>query len=422
MTTRMPRQTHGRVTRSAAERPSEPKARIAKLVLAAGVLSLPLVAGCGEQPDSRAYIERLGDDTTAVEAFTRVDDRLEGTLVVRVPVTQVANYTALLNPDGSVRRLETSWMTPATNPDGPPTRYQIVEIEGDSAVISLGESLEGLETEHLEVPARTLPALGRVQLSAAMLELAVAQARASGEPVFEFTILRPGSRQGLSPNAITERGGDSVSIDFFGNPMIAATDADGRIIGITGRETTLQVEVERADVGRIDLEALAADYAERDARGEGFGQPSPRGAVEATLGEATIAVDYGRPSKRGRQIFGGLVPWERVWRTGANAATHLSTDRDLMVGGHALPAGTYTLWTTFTPEQGELIVSSLTQVWGTQYDAAADVMRVPMEREARPEPVETFTIELEPSEGGGGVLALSWDTSRFTVPIEVARR
>jgi hypothetical protein len=392
---------------------------------AAGLLSLFTLVACGEEgapSDTRAYVELLGRDTTAVEVFTRGEDRIDGTLLNRSPVTQVVRYSALLNPDGSVRRLETEWTTPDANPEGPPARSQLIEIEGDSATIGAAEGPSQLETRRIEVPDRTLPVIGRVQLSAALFEQAARLARAAGGERFEFTLLRPSSRQPTAPNAITSRGGDSVSVDFFGNPMIAAVDANGRLLGITGRETTLKIEVQRADLGAIDIDAMAAEYAARDARGEGFGQASPRGSVEAIVEGAALTVDYGRPSVRGREIFGALVPWYQVWRTGANAATHFTSDRDLLIDGQTLPAGTYTLWTTFTPDRGELIISGLTEVWGTQYDPGSDLLRVPMMRETLDEYVEQFTIDVEPSERGGGVLALSWDTNRFTVPFEVVRR
>ena len=391
---------------------------------AAVLLMLLPFAGCGEgtQSDTRAYVERLGRDTTAIEVFTRADDLIDGTLVIRSPITQVIRYSALLNPDGSVRRLETSWTTPDSNPEGPPARYQVVEIEGDSATIGVGGSLDSLETTRIEVPERTLPVIGRVHLSTALLEQAARLARAAGGDRFDFAVLRPGSRQPTAPNAITVRTADSVSIDFFGYPMLAALDEEGRILGITGRETTVKIEVERADPAAIDIEAMAAEFAARDARGVGFGQLSPRDGVEATVEGAALTVDYGRPSKRGREIFGGLVPWNEVWRTGANAATHFTSDRNLLIDGHTLPAGTYTLWSIYTPEGGELIISSLTEVWGTQYDPEADLIRIPMTSETLDESVEQFTIDVEPSERGGGVLALSWDTNRFTVPFEVVRR
>lgn len=383
------------------------------------LLWTPLAVACGERTDTRAYVEMLGVDTTAVEVFTRSADRIDGAFVMRIPVTRLARYTAHLAPDGSVRRLEVTWTTPEENPEGPPTQHSTIEIVGDSATFEVEEDL-GVETRQMEVPANTLPSTGKVPLSVGLFEQAARQAGAAGGERWEFAILRPSSRRGAAPNAIEARGADSVSMEFFGNPMIAALDVEGRILGITGRETTMKVEIQRVDPAELDLEALAAEFAARDSRGEGFGQASPQESVTASVDGATLEVEYSRPSKRGREIFGGLVPWNEVWRTGANAATHFATDHDLVIGGELVPAGTYTLWTTYTPESAELIISSLTQIWGTAYDPAGDFVRIPMAREQLPGTVERFTIEVELTDGGGGVLALSWDTSRFTVPIEVS--
>ena len=88
---------------------------------AVGLLMLLPLAACGEEgarPDTRAYVELLGRDTTALEVFTRADDRIDGTLVNRSPVTQVIRYAVRLNSDGSVRRLETAWTTPEPADDG----------------------------------------------------------------------------------------------------------------------------------------------------------------------------------------------------------------------------------------------------------------------------------------------------------------
>src|SRR4051812_36783509 len=84
---------------------------------------------------------------------------------------------------------------------------------------------------------------------------------------------------------------------------------------------------------------------------------SPRDSAVASFGAAKVSVDYSRPSKRGREIFGGLVPWNQVWRTGANAATTLVTSRDLDIGGTLVPAGTYTLYTLPSPTGWKLIVN-----------------------------------------------------------------
>jgi hypothetical protein len=101
------------------------------------------------------------------------------------------------------------------------------------------------------------------------------------------------------------------------------------------------------------------------------------------VGAAQVLVDYSRPSARGRTVWGGaLVPYGQVWRTGANAATQLVTSADLTIGGAAVPAGTYTLFTLPTADGGQLIVNKKTGEWGTEYDAAQDLVRIPLRASA----------------------------------------
>jgi hypothetical protein len=114
--------------------------------------------------------------------------------------------------------------------------------------------------------------------------------------------------------------------------------------------------------------------------------------------------------------MGEVVPWGRVWRTGANAATQFRTDRELSIGGTAIPAGTYTLWTVPGTQGWTLIVNKHAGQWGTEYDQAQDLARIEMRRELLPDPVEQFTIELLPA-GDGGVLRMEWDDTRVWVPV-----
>jgi hypothetical protein len=122
---------------------------------------------------------------------------------------------------------------------------------------------------------------------------------------------------------------------------------------------------------------------------------------------------------RGRVIFGVMVPWGRVWRTGANSATLFETSVDLRVGSTTVPAGKYTLYSIPNQSGWTLIINKNTGQWGTEYDAQHDLARVPMEVMPVGQPVEQFTIAIDP-EAGGGVLSLTWERTRaavrFTVP------
>ena len=167
---------------------------------------------------------------------------------------------------------------------------------------------------------------------------------------------------------------------------------------------------------------------------------SPRDSVQATVGGAALSVNYGRPSVRGRKIFGGLVPFGQVWRTGANEATAFETTADLEIGGVAVPAGRYTLYTLPAPATVEgaggnaagggtangsgtwqLIINKQTGQWGTEYDQGQDLARIPMRVSTLAEPVEQFTIEITPTGENSGTLALLWDTTAASVDFTVKR-
>jgi hypothetical protein len=168
----------------------------------------------------------------------------------------------------------------------------------------------------------------------------------------------------------------------------------------------------RAD--KVDLDAIGKAWAARD-----VGAMSPPDTVRSTVGAAKIEVAYSRPFKRGRVIFGSdVVPWNQVWRTGANAATQLTTSSDLMFGTKLLPAGKYTLWTLPTPSGAKLIINSQTGQWGTDYDATKDFARLDLTTRTLSAPVDQFTIAVVP-QGNGGALKLSWDTTEYSIPFTI---
>lgn len=148
---------------------------------------------------------------------------------------------------------------------------------------------------------------------------------------------------------------------------------------------------------------------------------SPRDTASMRLGGATVSVDYGRPYARGRKIMGGLVPFGQVWRTGANAATTLVAGADLRIGGVDVPRGTYTLYTLPAADRWLLVVNRQTGQWGTVYDPKRDLARIPMRMSALRAPVEQFTITLAPGQNGRGEMAMAWENTRVSVPVELKR-
>ena len=378
-----------------------------KIVLATAFLS----AGCSGAHE-HVFVERLGNDTLMMERYTHTDEYIEGVVITRSPVTRVAHYRADLGAKG-IERLEVSWQTPEENPSGPPPESSVITFHGDSiTMVKQGGRNPGTMTIPSE--GTVIPLVGAGPFSFGIFEHLASLAAADGGDEYAYSTVRAGSPR-VSQNLLTRRDETSVTFSYFGSPMIM-TFARGHVTGRNGMETTAKVEAELIDP--VDFGALASDFASRDAAGEGIGTPSPGATVQASAAGANFEVVYSQPAKRGREIWGGLVPYGEVWRTGANAATHFTTDRDLLIGGESVPAGSYTLWTTFTADGGTLIVNSQTGQWGTQYDEALDLVRIPFEMDTLDHGVERFTIAIEEL-AGKGILSLTWDRSRYFVEMEI---
>ncbi len=147
-------------------------------------------------------------------------------------------------------------------------------------------------------------------------------------------------------------------------------------------------------------------------------RPSPPGTAECTINGKKVTIEYSRPSMKGRKIMGGLVPYGKVWRTGANEATTLTTETDLDIGGAKVPAGKYTLYTLPSEGTWKLIINKQTGQWGTDYDEKQDLARVDMKASELVVPVEQFTISLDQDSNSSADLILEWEKTRQTVVIK----
>jgi hypothetical protein len=144
---------------------------------------------------------------------------------------------------------------------------------------------------------------------------------------------------------------------------------------------------------------------------------SPPASANAVLNSKKLSINYSAPSKRGRTIMGELVPYGKVWRTGANAATTLKTEGDLMIGTVHVPAGTYTLFTIPGENEWTLIISKETGQWGTNYDESKDLGRTKMVVKPLSTPVETFKIDFTPVNPNQATLKLAWENTEATVRV-----
>ena len=158
-------------------------------------------------------------------------------------------------------------------------------------------------------------------------------------------------------------------------------------------------------------------------RAASTGGNSPHETTSAVVDGNRVTIVYGRPYTKNpktgeaRKIWGGLVPYGKVWRTGADEATMLITQKPMSIGETTVPAGAYTLY-TLPKEDGsaKLIINKQLGQWGTQYHEGQDLARVDLKKEALDTPVDQFTMSVGKNPSGGGLIKLMWENTQFSVP------
>ncbi len=152
------------------------------------------------------------------------------------------------------------------------------------------------------------------------------------------------------------------------------------------------------------------------------GRASPYDSASVALGEGIARICYSRPSAKGREIFGGLVPFDRFWRTGANEPTILHVTVPLDMGGISIDPGSYSLYTRPSAEQWTVWLNSSIDRWGIPINdevRATDVGETTAVVERLADAVEIFTIRFEKKDPGSAELVMEWETTRVRVPVAV---
>jgi hypothetical protein len=378
------------------------------------VLSL-LAAGSsaqGQVADSGAFFVRLGKDTIAVERYVRTSHALKAEAALRTPQTRAYKLDITFKDDGGV-----SWYEIQNNPvagvkNPVPVMRSTTTYGADSATVQPWYAAQMLPTKKVAAKPDMIP----LQLPFySTLETALRRAGKTGSDSVAMSML---TISGPIVYQVHFGPADSVKLVQPGaGTILARMDKQGRLLALSGEATTFKIRLTRAKWA--DIDAYLKRYAAEEAAGQAMGPLSPRDSILTTLGNVDeIFVGYGRPSKRGRTVFGGIVPWDEVWRTGANEATAIRFGDTVKVAGATVPAGTYTLWTIpRAAGNWELIISKQKGVWGTAYDPTQDLVRVPVKTERVAKPVETFTIEFKPGPPNGSIMTMTWDRTRVVVPI-----
>jgi hypothetical protein len=378
-------------------------------------------------PEHYGFVAVLGNDTVSVERVERSSTRLVTDGVDRWPFVRRRHTEFDLAPDGTIRKMVMDIRT--SNGQSPRERGRRVTADytKDRVNISVRDSSGERDTSFVTGGAITVPHVS-MMYSVIELEIATALRRAAASNLAPtdsvlFRQFYPDRDVGPSftmhRGFVVPRGGGKVELrhGWLAGTGDVTVDSAGRMQTYSGMRSTYKVTVTRT-AAAPDVDAIAARLAAAE-RVTGQQQLSVRDTARATIGNAVFSVDYGRPLARGRTLLGNVILYDRVWRTGANAATQLTTSAPITLAGLSLPAGTYTLWTIPHRQGVDLIVNRQIGQWGTEYGRAHDLGRAPMRSDSVDTPVEQFTISIEPGNARHGTLAMAWGSFRWTAPIVV---
>jgi hypothetical protein len=381
------------------------------LLTIAVLATLPaaLAAQGTARSDTSSLTARLGVDTVSVERIIRHPSSLEAEVVTRSPRTSLQKHRAAFDAAGNLIVLSMVQVDPANGTELRSTTYT---RHGDSLRVVTVAGTERTE-RNVAAPPEWLPFVDLVHWP---FDIALQRMRRTNRAQLDAPMLS-GQRISAFPLAFT--GGDSATVTHPTRGTMRLTVLpDGAIRTLDAGATTRALIVTRDR--NADVPALARDFAARDASGRGVGELSGRGGGESSVLGVHFTLDYGVPLMRGRAIWGSLVRFGALWRTGANRATHFKTDTPLRVGELLVPAGEYTLFSIPEASGGLLIINRQTGQNGQTYDQARDLGRVTMRTRPLRSPVEAFTIRVY-EENGHGVLALQWDRTEYYVEFAVER-
>jgi hypothetical protein len=368
------------------------------------------------------WLGRLGTDTAVLEASRQSGSRITGIIVNVAAGLLVQRYEAELDDAGNVRTLRRWTVRDLAAPFADSTPSTVVEIAADSIRVTTrgpaGQQVQSLPAVDGAVPIFDV----FFNNPMALMEVALRQAARRGDAALRVYFV--GSKEvevfALDGAASPEPSWPYLLARQYG--MLAGARLHAVMHGdslatFDARETTFKIVTERG--AWTDVMTLARRFRERNLGAGGFSTMSPPRKMTGRVGPVEVTVTYGQPSRRGRRIFPDVVPFGRVWRAGANAATTISFSGDVLLDGQHVPRGEYSLW-VLPGERGDtLIINKAARIWGVLYDERQDLVRAALRREILATPAESLTYTLV-EEDGSGRLTLSWDDRRFSVRLEPA--
>jgi hypothetical protein len=360
------------------------------------------------QHTNGCLIYMLGKDTTAIGNYSLEGGHFSMTVADITSATNVSTLNGTFFPNGELKEAEGYNYNPGK--DSQLVYSYTMKYEGDSTFIQIKRNNTLI---HRNYPVKIMVAnyLGGYTLVYMLALLPDFAPKKEGDSMVsrhivfnsarQFTIKRTAARQLIMGSTVM--GMFTLFLDNKGE--LQSVDGIGTSWNIKG-----------VVVPYLDMDSVIVANLTKDRLHPHAAIVNKLDSIQTTIGKATIKLRYSRPTVRGREIFGQVVPWDRFWRTGADAATKISLDHPVWFNGKELPAGEYSIFTMPSQKGWTLMFNKDANIWGTEYNPDHDGLRVPMSTERLPSPVELLTIDVHPSgDGDGGAIDISWDTLKAAV-------
>ncbi len=370
------------------------------------------------KPYTASFIGRMGVDTVLVETYSMINNHLYGKTFIRVPEDYIGEFSIHFYPDGSIREFNIVAMDPFNSsvPFKAITRFFEYRLNMNcindtctfynSHTNIPAERIYKHATQKMDFVGGWVPLISLMEWNC--LRLIKSQKQQIPLKMIHHVI-------GVNDIAVRRQNKDTV---IFGGPFLEYTkikiDADGRILNTNGIGTPWNYYVTKHDPINID------EVAKRMAKTPGIGIPSITDSLEAVVQNSKIKIRYGRPFKRGRTIFGGVVPYDSVWRTGANRLTLITLENNIRIGETIIPKGQYGIYTIPRLNDWLLIFNTDLTKWPTDPDLTKNFSTIVIPVKKTENITEKFTIEITETKKGG-LLKFLWDDVKAYTEFEILK-
>jgi hypothetical protein len=387
---------------------------LSRLLLSLSLLFFSLFAEAQKLPYKKGcIIYTLGKDTTAIGNFELQGYDFSITVADLTGAVTVSKLRGSFFPNGELQAVEGNMYKPVAGKDSQLVYTYKLYYDSSSTFIETRRN-NTVTTRKYPVKIMVTNSLGGYTLVYMPALLVNFAPRKNGDSVLSHHIVFNSARDFI----IRKTGDRNFSIGSSVMGMFTLSlDKKGNLRSVDGIGTSWNIK--GMVVSPINMDSVIMSNVAKDQARPHIPIANKQDSVQTVIGETAIKIRYSRPSVRGRVIFGEVVPYDRFWRTGADAATKLTLNKPVYFNGRELPAGEYSIFTMPSKNGWTIMFNKQANIWGTEYKAENDVLRVQMSVETLPETVELLTINVVPADKGGRI-EVNWENLKASVPFSTS--